>query len=245
MQDKTLLGIPRPESPDAVPVLSPDWLKDVRVAEEKPSTPSALNPFDFVELEQVSGSSDVAELREMNAQPRRMQPATKQTLAFIGACLFGCLVIGIVVLVHRSDSSSDHASRNKLYYGHADLTIDAQSLFSAYVSNLPAADVAYNSKVLEISGTVASVNQDSKGTFLIYSVLRPHPPGPVSLNQMYERIAAASASGVQGVRCYFASKPAVKAGEDVTLRGRCIGMPLDVEIHDCEVMSPSPRSRIK
>lgn len=207
--------------------------------------PSAPDRNAFVGLEEVSGPSDVFERREMNVHPHRTRPATKLTLAFIGACLFGCLVIGIVVLVHRSDSSSDHSSRNRLHYTHADLTIDAQSLFSAYVSNLPAADVAYNGKVLEISGTVASVNQDTRGAYLIYAVLRPHPPGPVSLNQMYERIAAASASGVQGVRCYFASKPAVKAGEDVTLRGRCIGMPLDVEIRDCEVMSPAPRSRIR
>jgi hypothetical protein len=119
----------------------------------------------------------------------------------------------------------------------ADLAVSAQALFAAYCDGAATADRTYAGKVLDLSGQVATVGEDAGGPYIIYSVVRPHRGGPVSPEAVWARIAEAAASGVQGVRCYFPKgrKPDVKQGQDVTIRGRSAGMPLDVEVRDCEM----------
>lgn len=39
------------------------------------------------------------------------------------------------------------------------------------------------------------------------------------------------------MRCYYSSSQGPRANQQVTIRGQCRGRPLDVEIHDCEILS--------
>jgi hypothetical protein len=125
----------------------------------------------------------------------------------------------------------------KRLYERADLIVSAQGLFTSYCESVPLADRTYNGKILEVSGTVANSGRDGKGEYVIFAVVRPSS-GFERPGDIWGRIAAASISGVQGVRCYFAAAkaPRVEAEESITLRGRCSGMPLDVEIHECETV---------
>jgi hypothetical protein len=173
---------------------------------------------------------------EREPPPRRSQQGMKFPLFLLGGCLVvaaGGVIIALMQL-HRPDSSSAAP-----HSAPADLTVDAQALFSSYCDSMAIADRTYQGKILDISGTVATVGRDEKGPYLIYAVIRPYHGGPVSLASAYNRIAAAGASGVQGVRCYLAkSITHVKVGQTITLRGRCAGMPLDVEIRDCTLPAP-------
>jgi predicted Zn finger-like uncharacterized protein len=169
------------------------------------------------------------------APPRRLQPATKVALAVILGCLLLGCGGGLTLLLQTAPWREGGASGPGHERRKPDLTVSAQSLFTAYCEGVAGADQTYNGKLLEVSGTVASVGSDARGPYLIFAVVRPHRGGPVSLNEAWARIAEASASGVQGVRCYFPKErgPDVRQGQDIILRGRCAGMPLDVELRDC------------
>jgi hypothetical protein len=152
----------------------------------------------------------------------------------IGVCGLGAIIGAIVFVVIRWPSNGSPFPTGPKYQ-QADLTVSAESLFTAYCESVAVADRTYNGKILEVSGTVASRGRDQAGEYIIFAVVRPHAAGPVRLTDVYSRIAEASASGVQGVRCYVsAGVSSLENGQALTIRGRCVGMPLDVELRDCE-----------
>jgi hypothetical protein len=108
-------------------------------------------------------------------------------------------------------------------------------LFEDYCLAPGAADRRYKGKVLELTGHVARTNVDAGGTFFVFAVVRPHR-GVERIEDTWRRVAAASASGVEGVKVYLSEKSApVTRGKSVTVRAVCEGMPLNVELREGEV----------
>lgn len=177
------------------------------------------------------------------APPPPLLPARKRTdvslqrLILILGSVVGVLVLmlacaGVGVLIKNG---LRRARTNAGALPNPDLTVSAQELFTDYLTNKAAADFQYRDKILELRGQVANVGTDEHGRYLILAVFTP-TRGVERIEDTWMRIAQASASGRQGVRCYLADKADVEAGANVTLRGRCIGMPLDVELTNCRIV---------
>jgi hypothetical protein len=110
--------------------------------------------------------------------------------------------------------------------------ITAQELFNQFEADPRRAARKYKGLTLEVSGRVARTGADGRGRFLILAVQGPLP-GLESFEETWERIARASARGVEGVRCY--GDASALAGQEVTLTGRCEGMPRDVVLSGCRL----------
>ena len=97
----------------------------------------------------------------------------------------------------------------------ADFSISADSLYQQYRANEHSADQKYLNKVIEVTGKLAEIQHS--GTSEIW-ILSPH-------------------AGGGGINCQlFAGTkidPEPKSGEAVTLKGRCTGFLMDVNLADC------------
>jgi hypothetical protein len=97
----------------------------------------------------------------------------------------------------------------------ADFTLPADSLYQQYQTNEHTADQKYLGKVIEVSGKLAEIQHS--GTSEIW-ILSPQPGGG-------------------GINCQlFAGTridPEPKSGDLVTLKGRCTGFLMDVNLADC------------
>jgi hypothetical protein len=143
-----------------------------------------------------------------------------------------------VLFLHRDSTSPLGFSVSSPSFGppRPDKVLSAQDLFEAYCETPGLADQLYKNKVLELSGTVVNVRRDQRGEYFIFAVYRPSR-GVENVQDTWTRIAVASASGVQGVRCYLtAGQGAPPMRGTIKVRGRCVGMPLDVELHDCQMV---------
>ena len=97
----------------------------------------------------------------------------------------------------------------------ADFSIDADSLYSQYQANEHAADQKYLGKVIEVSGKLTEIQHNGKAEVWILS----------------------QQSGGGGINCQlFAgvkADPEPKPGDIVTVKGRCTGYLMDVNLVDC------------
>jgi hypothetical protein len=96
----------------------------------------------------------------------------------------------------------------------ARFTIGADSLYHAYQADEKAADQKYLGKVLEVTGTLADIQHTGTGDVWILSVTGA--PG--------------------GINCsLFAGgdHTAPSKGQQVTVKGRCTGFLMDVNLTDC------------
>ena len=97
----------------------------------------------------------------------------------------------------------------------ADYAISADSLYQQYQANEHSADQKYLNKVIEVTGKLAEIQHS--GTSEIW-ILSPR-------------------AGGGGVNCQlFAGTkidPEPRSGEAVTLKGRCTGFLMDVNLADC------------
>jgi hypothetical protein len=97
----------------------------------------------------------------------------------------------------------------------ADFTIDADSLYQQYQTNEHLADQKYLGKVIEVSGKLSEI-QRSGSTEIV--ILSPQ-------------------AGGGGINCQlFAGTkpdPEPKSGDPVTVKGRCTGFLMDVNLADC------------
>jgi hypothetical protein len=97
----------------------------------------------------------------------------------------------------------------------ADFTIDADSLYQQYQTNEHLADQKYLGKVIEVSGKLSEIQHS--GSTEIW-ILSPQPGGG-------------------GINCQlFAGTkpdPEPKSGDPVTVKGRCTGFLMDVNLADC------------
>jgi hypothetical protein len=97
----------------------------------------------------------------------------------------------------------------------ADFTIDADSLYQQYQTNEHFADQKYLGKVIEVSGKLSEIQRSGSTEILILS----------------------SQAGGGGINCQlFAGTkpdPEPKSGDSVTVKGRCTGFLMDVNLADC------------
>lgn len=101
----------------------------------------------------------------------------------------------------------------------ADMTLESTALFSAFEANEAEANEKYLDKVIKISGTVKEVNTDEEGNI---------------------SLTLESGNELFGVICQMDNltkqeKTDFKIGEQVTLKGICTGMLMDVVLVRCVV----------
>jgi len=96
-----------------------------------------------------------------------------------------------------------------------DFTISADSLYQQYRNDEHSADQKYLGKVVEVSGKLAEIQRSGNSEIWILS---PQPGGG-------------------GINCQlFAGTkvdPEPKSGDVVTVKGRCTGFLMDVNLADC------------
>lgn len=97
----------------------------------------------------------------------------------------------------------------------ADFSMDADSLYSQYQTNEHAADAKYLGKVIEVSGKLTEIQHNGNTEVWILS----------------------QQGGGGGINCQlFAGikpDPEPKSGDIVTVKGRCTGYLMDVNLVDC------------
>ncbi len=97
------------------------------------------------------------------------------------------------------------------------LTIDAVELYNQYQHDENAANKRFLDKVIEVKGTVSDVQQSSGITSLLLDAGQP----------------------AGGVNCSFSNngskKPLPSKGSQVTIKGKCSGMLMDVNLVDCVI----------
>ena len=101
----------------------------------------------------------------------------------------------------------------------ADMTLESTALFSAFEANEAEANEKYLDKIIKISGTVKEVNTDEEGNI---------------------SLTLESGNELFGVICQMDNltkqeKTDFKIGEQVTLKGICTGMLMDVVLVRCVV----------
>jgi hypothetical protein len=126
-------------------------------------------------------------------------------------------------------------------YANVDYVMEAQELLEAFHDGdnpRPTADATFRGRVIELTGIVAKVDSDSVGTFIDLAIVRPWRGGTVSPAAWYRRISQTALHGFPGVRCYLADgRPGnLRDGDTVRLRGRCMGMPSNVELRQCVIV---------
>ncbi len=131
---------------------------------------------------------------------------------FIFAGVLLCLIgLGLGYYLYNKPRDSAAAVQT-------DRHVKAKELYLAFVKEEQAANAFYVNKVLDISGTVASVQQENGSTAILLT-------------------AGEDAAG--GVNCSLApgeEKHLPKAGDVVHIKGRCTGFIMDVSVVDAVVL---------
>lgn len=98
----------------------------------------------------------------------------------------------------------------------ADETITAADLLQAFTTDEPAANARFNDKVIQVSGTVASVSAPENGKVTVL---------------------LDTGDALSGIACEFdrADAPAAAPGQEITIKGICAGFNLDVLLQRCAV----------
>ncbi|MDO6430702.1 hypothetical protein Q4E93_08890 [Flavitalea sp. BT771] len=102
----------------------------------------------------------------------------------------------------------------------ANVTIGADSLYGQYARDEKSCDAKYLGKVVEVSGRLSEVQQSGQSEVWILST---------------------GAAGTGGVNCQLfpgekVPEPHPKPGDQVTVKGRCTGFLMDVNLSDCTVI---------
>ena len=104
------------------------------------------------------------------------------------------------------------------------ISIEARVLHNEYQENEALADQKYKGKILSVSGTVGSVK---KGYH------------PQTYKEQY--YVTLEISFVDEVRCYFAGNTSeiaqIKSGQNVTIKGTCIGKEVEVCLDNCSLLN--------
>ena len=136
----------------------------------------------------------------------------KRTFFWVGIPL--CLVIGAAWVYHLYQKP--HQSAGDVT---AAFTIDADSLVRSYQQDEQGSNKKYLGKVIEVTGTIAEIQHTAQSEIWILS--------------------APSANG-GGVNCQLfpgAKTPDhhLQPGDKVSLKGRCTGFLMDVNLADCVI----------
>ncbi|HVY74596.1 MAG TPA: hypothetical protein VG890_07185 [Puia sp.] len=99
----------------------------------------------------------------------------------------------------------------------ADYTIAAVALYQEFESNEQAAGKKFTGKVLEVQGLVTSIVSDARNINILLN-----------------------ATGTGGINCSFSAMDSaglgkIKKGDSVSIKGRCTGFLMDVNLVDCVI----------
>jgi len=102
----------------------------------------------------------------------------------------------------------------------ANVTIGADSLYTQYAGDEKGCDTKYLGKVVEVSGQLSEIQHSGQSEVWILST---------------------GAANTGGVNCQLfpgekVPEPHPKPGDQVTLKGRCTGFLMDVNLSDCIVI---------
>ena len=102
----------------------------------------------------------------------------------------------------------------------ANVTIGADSLYAQYAGNEKVCDAKYLGKVVEVSGQLSEIQHSGQSEVWILST---------------------GAANTGGVNCQLfpgekVPEPHPKPGDQVTVKGRCSGFLMDVNLSDCIVI---------
>jgi hypothetical protein len=117
--------------------------------------------------------------------------------------------------------------------------VTAQDLFDAFRADREAAGKRYYGRVLVVTGPAIGDPGRKPVKTIDFFVQIPNA-GFERPADTWRRIAAATASGVNGVRCHFSSPvPLPGAGEHIRVRGRCVQSGYyDAVLRDCTLLRP-------
>jgi hypothetical protein len=144
---------------------------------------------------------------------------------------FGSLVI-VFLLIFTISSCAKRKPINENDLGFAikslkeNEVIRAEKLWNAYIANKEKADNAYRDKVILVSGKVRFFTPKRK--------TKDNTPS----------IILGKGSLVKGVQCMFAGSnineiaPDIKIGDELTIKGKCIGKIVNVFLSNCEIVTP-------
>jgi hypothetical protein len=107
--------------------------------------------------------------------------------------------------------------------------LSADELIAAYVSNEVAADSRYKNQSVDVTGIIDSIGKDV-------------------LDTPYVKIRGHNESGLRGVQASFSrsdesSLAPLAKGQGITVRCRCTGLMMNVQLDRCSVLTPSTGSR--
>jgi hypothetical protein len=132
----------------------------------------------------------------------------KRTILWVGMLLL--LLIAVAWAYHLYMKPHQSAAGETVDY-----TISADSLYHQYQTNEHFADQKYLGKVIEVSGRLAEIQHSGNSEIWILS---PQPGGG-------------------GINCQLFGgttiDPEPKTGDAVTVKGRCTGFLMDVNLADC------------
>jgi hypothetical protein len=94
------------------------------------------------------------------------------------------------------------------------IQVTAQGIIDAYAANEKNADSLYLDKAIEVSGTVTELSKNQQGKTVVS--LKTNDP-------------------MAGVRCTMKEEAAIKAGDNVKIKGKCTGLNFDVILIDCYI----------
>jgi len=119
-----------------------------------------------------------------------------------------------------------YAPEKNLQSETADLQISATELFTQYEANEAAGNQKFIDRIIDVTGKIAEISEDEDGSSVV--MLR-------------------EADAFSGVLCTLkdSERSAVrdlKIGQQVTIRGFCTGMLMDVVLNKCVVINWLPNS---
>ncbi len=128
------------------------------------------------------------------------------------------ILVGIFILVVLIFAGAGFYLYNKPRQSAADktaaVTLSATALYKQYEANEVAANQKYLGKVIEVKGSVSAISQQNGLSIL--SLTTGNPAGAINC-QLFKRD----------------KNTAVKVGDAVTIKGKCTGFLMDVNLVDC------------
>lgn len=129
----------------------------------------------------------------------------------LGVIVFG-LVIGTAVYQYTFRKAEISMATQK-----ADLEIKASELILKYNDNEASSDSAYRDKVIVVSGLIDKISEDSASVSLYIK----------------------NSEDIAGVMCGFdktaIDKANFKVGDQIKVKGKCIGLNFDVYMNKCSI----------
>jgi hypothetical protein len=144
------------------------------------------------------------------------------------------VIVALLSLTLSSCSKKNPVSEEDLGFTITSLrdneVIRAENLWKAYLANKEKADTAYHDKVILVTGKVRFFTPKRKTKDLTPSII-------------LEKDNNAS-SFIKGIQCTFKGvnineiAPDIKLGDEITIKGKCIGKIVNVFLSDCEIVPP-------